>query len=426
MKLPRESRGRVMDKHVQTIDILPSIADALDFELPEKSDGQSALSDGLPSVLRRSASGPRPRRTEFKLLEIPFPLFLARRGAVVNQQASLFGTGSTRPGLLWAVGPDRELVGRPLASASLAGTLPASVRYDHPEELRAWYAGRHVGALARQRHDRRTARRPQPGAGRQRPHPGGGAHVRLPRQDPLLVHGARGSLPAGRQRRAGARRDGVAARACGSRRSVRSARRIALVGLAVAAALAGAGVAAASGAVSPAATPTRRRSTARARRSCSSPWTSSRSPRCSGRHGEIDARRFPNFARARAAEHVVRGHHAVRRRHAARHAGRPRPASSRQAAAPDRVATTRRSVFALLGRTHRFSVRSRSLACARRRCAAGTPLPGRTRKQKAQALRRPHPGGEEHAARALRSWPTSSRACGPGARAARPATTSTS
>ena len=45
MKLPRESRGRVLDKHVQTIDILPSIADALDFELPEKSDGQSALSD---------------------------------------------------------------------------------------------------------------------------------------------------------------------------------------------------------------------------------------------------------------------------------------------------------------------------------------------------------------------------------------------
>jgi hypothetical protein len=137
MKLPRESRGRLMDKHVQTIDILPSIADALDFQLPEKSDGHSALSDDFrPSSEVRVWSTTSTK--EFKLLEFPYPVFLTRRGAVAGQQASLFGTGSTRPGLLWAVGPNRELVGRPLASASLAGTLPASVRYDRPDELAAW------------------------------------------------------------------------------------------------------------------------------------------------------------------------------------------------------------------------------------------------------------------------------------------------
>jgi hypothetical protein len=137
MKLPHVSRGRVMDKHVQTTDILPSIADALDFELPEKSDGQSALSQDFrasPEVPVWSTTSTK----EFKLVTVPFPVFLARRGAVVNQQASLFGTGSTQPGLLWAVGPERELVGRQLGSASVAGTLPASVRYDHPEELEAW------------------------------------------------------------------------------------------------------------------------------------------------------------------------------------------------------------------------------------------------------------------------------------------------
>jgi hypothetical protein len=137
MKLPRESRGRIVDKHVQTIDILPSVADALDFELPEKSDGHTALSkDFRPSPEVRVWSTTSTK--EFQLLTVPFPVFLARRGAVVNQQASLFGTGTTRPGLLWAVGPDRELVGRPVASASLADTLPASVRYDRPEELEAW------------------------------------------------------------------------------------------------------------------------------------------------------------------------------------------------------------------------------------------------------------------------------------------------
>jgi hypothetical protein len=137
MKLPRETRGRILDKHVQTSDILPSIADALDFQLPEKSDGHSALSsDFRPSPEVRVWSTTSTK--EFKLVSVPFPVFLTRRGAVAAQQAALFGTGSVRPGLIWAVGPDRELVGRPLAAAPLAGTLPASVRYDHPEELENW------------------------------------------------------------------------------------------------------------------------------------------------------------------------------------------------------------------------------------------------------------------------------------------------
>jgi hypothetical protein len=137
MKLPSESRGRIVDKHVQTSDILPSIADALDFELPEKSDGASALAaDFKPSPEVRVWSTTSTK--EFKVVEVPYPLFLTRRGAVINQQASLFGTGSVRPGLLWAGGPDREQVGRPLAAAALAGTLPATVRYDRPEELNTW------------------------------------------------------------------------------------------------------------------------------------------------------------------------------------------------------------------------------------------------------------------------------------------------
>jgi hypothetical protein len=75
---------------------------------------------------------------EFKLVTVPYPVFLARRGAVINQQASLFGTGLIHPGLLWAVGPENELVGRPLAPAAVAGRLPATVRYDRPEELENW------------------------------------------------------------------------------------------------------------------------------------------------------------------------------------------------------------------------------------------------------------------------------------------------
>ena len=63
-------------------------------------------------------------------------MFLARRGAVLAQQASLFGTGSRDPALLWAVGPNRGLVGRSLSEVGAARQL--SARYDHAEELEAW------------------------------------------------------------------------------------------------------------------------------------------------------------------------------------------------------------------------------------------------------------------------------------------------
>ena len=137
MKLPKESRGRIIDEHVQTSDILPTIADALHFSLPEKSDGRSALSDDFkPSDEVKIWS--TTSTEDFSTVTVPYSQFLARRQAVLNQQASLFGTGSTQPALLWAVGPNRELVGRSTARIPAAGERPQTVRYDHPEELQAW------------------------------------------------------------------------------------------------------------------------------------------------------------------------------------------------------------------------------------------------------------------------------------------------
>jgi len=138
VKLPGARRGRVVDEHVETIDVLPTIADALNFELPEKADGSSALAEGF-----REHEGIRIWSTtstkEFKRVDVSYAHFAARRAIVLAQQALLFGTGSRRPGLLWAVGPNRELVGRPLAVAARgAGALPARVRYDRPEELAGW------------------------------------------------------------------------------------------------------------------------------------------------------------------------------------------------------------------------------------------------------------------------------------------------
>lgn len=137
MKLPRETRGKVIDEHVQTSDILPTIADALHFSLPKESDGQSALSDDFKPVDRVKIWSTTSTE-DFSTVEVPYSVFLARRQSLLNQQAALFGTGSRQPGLLWAVGPNRELVGRSTAGVPTAGPLPQTVRFDHPEELQAW------------------------------------------------------------------------------------------------------------------------------------------------------------------------------------------------------------------------------------------------------------------------------------------------
>jgi arylsulfatase A-like enzyme len=135
MKLPGERRPKVIDRHVETIDILPTIADALDFELPEKPDGKSALADGFrgqDTVRVWSTTSTQ----EFERVDIDFAEYRARFGAVLAQQASLFGVGASPR--LWQIGPNRDLIGQPLEGVSYGPSLPAGVSYDNPEEAQSW------------------------------------------------------------------------------------------------------------------------------------------------------------------------------------------------------------------------------------------------------------------------------------------------
>ncbi len=49
VKLPEQQRGAISDRNVQTIDVLPTIADVLDLEIPWEVDGRSAIDDSLPT-----------------------------------------------------------------------------------------------------------------------------------------------------------------------------------------------------------------------------------------------------------------------------------------------------------------------------------------------------------------------------------------
>ena len=128
VKRPGQKGGDVVDDPVQTIDILPTIADVLDVRVPWHLDGESLL-------------GPR-RRERFVFIGdretfTGDPSALeARRGASLERQISLFGSGSAPAGL-YGIGPQRQLVGRRLEELEVRFGTEASARLDQAGELRA-------------------------------------------------------------------------------------------------------------------------------------------------------------------------------------------------------------------------------------------------------------------------------------------------
>jgi Sulfatase len=111
MKLPGERKGRVVDTHVTTEDILPTIADVLGVELPWETSGVSMLS-GTPDH-------PDVRVGKIKA---PYASALAQRKRRLRQQIALFGTGSWGPQFA-GTGRFRGLVGRPVSTLNVTRQL---------------------------------------------------------------------------------------------------------------------------------------------------------------------------------------------------------------------------------------------------------------------------------------------------------------
>jgi hypothetical protein len=104
VKAPGQRRPRVLDRPVQSIDVLPTLADMLDVRVPWRIDGRSALdSAGRRSVEISSFHGSGLSTS---------PARLARRRAdSLRRQIALFGTGAEGGGG-FGVGPFHQLVGQ--------------------------------------------------------------------------------------------------------------------------------------------------------------------------------------------------------------------------------------------------------------------------------------------------------------------------
>jgi hypothetical protein len=104
LKAPDQRHGRISDKPLQTIDVLPTIMDELGVRIPWKVDGRSAL----------RPRGAHPRRMiiakKFKhAYLVDRPGFEARKQAVVARKVRLFGDGRDD---IYAFGPRPDLIGR--------------------------------------------------------------------------------------------------------------------------------------------------------------------------------------------------------------------------------------------------------------------------------------------------------------------------
>ena len=116
IKAPGQRRGRTSATYARTIDLVPTIADILNFKLPYRADGRSAFSRSITRrrfvrMIKRDFSG---------TITVSARRMEARRRANVRAKLRLFGSGDIRT-LYTGMGPNRSLLGRTASDLQPAG-----------------------------------------------------------------------------------------------------------------------------------------------------------------------------------------------------------------------------------------------------------------------------------------------------------------
>ena len=127
IKLPGQRGGSVSDRNVQSIDVLPTIADALDVELPWQTDGRSAFGDPQPPGKQIQYYGATRSRT------IDTAELAGLRQEAVRRKLTLFDGHD--PDLSPAIAVHRELIGQPLAALTLVDEPGLTTTVDRSERF---------------------------------------------------------------------------------------------------------------------------------------------------------------------------------------------------------------------------------------------------------------------------------------------------
>jgi hypothetical protein len=122
IKAPYQHEGKVSDLSLETIDILPTIADILGIPLLWPVEGRSALDPSLP------------RRSKKTIVRYPderlvFDSVLEAASAALEKRIALLGSGAKQDGLV-KIGPHRDLIGRHIRDIDVAGSADISLHLD--------------------------------------------------------------------------------------------------------------------------------------------------------------------------------------------------------------------------------------------------------------------------------------------------------
>jgi hypothetical protein len=113
IKAPGQTRPKVDDAYVETIDILPTMFDILNLDPRVEMDGKSAYSD---EVQNRDELRFLIRNT-FETLRLPADQFEADKRDVVARNQRLVGSGSDGLSRIYRLGPNQDLIGKPASAA---------------------------------------------------------------------------------------------------------------------------------------------------------------------------------------------------------------------------------------------------------------------------------------------------------------------
>lgn len=124
VKRPGQGRGAVVDRHAETIDLVPTIAEIAGVPLPWPVDGRS-LSDERVDSAQVSILG------KDALVTSPLAPLIRARDALVQRQIGFFGEGDDELGI-FGLGPHPELIGQRVAD--LRTGTPADLEATIAEE----------------------------------------------------------------------------------------------------------------------------------------------------------------------------------------------------------------------------------------------------------------------------------------------------
>jgi len=116
IKAPGQRRGRTDSSYVRTTDIVPTMADILNFKMPYRASGRSVLS----RTVRRRRAVRMIKRDFSGTLTVSARSMERRRRALVREKLAKFGSGDFRT-LYTGIGPNRRLLGRRTADLRPAG-----------------------------------------------------------------------------------------------------------------------------------------------------------------------------------------------------------------------------------------------------------------------------------------------------------------